>query len=112
MSPFLLTSLVCLSCLSCHLVTSYPFGAPACVSSPRHGPEPQTSELELKITRDVTQDGDIKLQLGHPQSESTFTFRGFLVKTTAPGKAGNIPAGYKGMSSSQESSCSQRGAAT
>ena len=66
------------------LVTSYPFGAPACVSSPRHGPSPQTSELDIYLEKNLTQQGDARLQLGHPQSD--FTFTGFLVRTKAPGE--------------------------
>ena len=70
--------------LSTHLATSYPFGAPACVSSPRHGLAPQTSQLDIYLEKNLTEYGDVRLQLGHPQSD--FTFRGFLVMTKAPGR--------------------------
>ena len=80
-SPALLT----ISILSFPATSSYPFGAPACVSSPRHGHAPQTSGLELEIYKELTHDGDIRLQLGQP--DSTFSFRGFLVTTKAPGKS-------------------------
>ena len=70
--------------LSTHLATSYPFGAPACVTSPRHGPPPQTSELDIYLEKSLTGLGDVRLQLGSPQAD--FTFRGFLVSTESPGR--------------------------
>ena len=63
---------------------SYPYGAPACVASPRHGVEPQKDELDIEIFKDTTVDGDVVIQLGSEDSESTF--KGFLVKTKAPGR--------------------------
>ena len=78
-------SVLTITILSPPLTSSYPFGAPACVSSPRHGFQPQTSELELKIIKELTKDGDVRLELGEP--DSTFSFRGFLVMTRAPGKS-------------------------
>ena len=69
---------------------SYPYGAPACVSSPRHGVEPQKDELDIKILKDTTIDGDVVVQLGSEDSEATF--KGFLVKTKAPG---NLEVKYK-----------------
>ena len=75
---------VLLLLLTTPLASSYPFGAPACVSSPRHGPAPQSSKLDLHLEKNLTEYGDVRLQLGHHQSD--FTFRGFLVKTEAPGR--------------------------
>merc|ERR1712088_741680 len=60
---------------------SYPFGAPACVSSPRHGMEPRTdrNELGVVLTKQVTREGVILLHLEAEAEENCF--KGLLVTT-------------------------------
>ena len=66
---------------------AYPFGAPACVDAPRHGGEPQTDLIDIDITKDVNQfseSGIVTITLGSDDAEETF--KGFLIKTKAPGR--------------------------
>ena len=62
----------------------YPFGAPACVSAPRHGFDPQEDDINIEITKEETQNRKFVIQLGNNEEEETF--RGFLVLTKSPGE--------------------------
>ena len=61
-----------------------PFGAPACVSAPRHGFDPQEDDINIEIIKEETQNGEFVIQLGKKEAEETF--RGFLVLTKSPGE--------------------------
>lgn len=63
---------------------SYPYGAPACVSAPRHGLDPQEGDTDIEISKEETEDGDFVIQLGEEEAEETF--RGFMVLTKSPGE--------------------------
>ena len=63
---------------------SYPFGAPSCVDSPKHGLDPQTGEIDIPVFKDVTPEGDIEVTIG--DDDSPVTFKGFLIKTKSPGQ--------------------------
>ena len=62
----------------------YPFGAPACVSAPRHGFDPQEGDINIEIIKEETENGEFVIQLGNKEEEETF--RGFLVLTKSPGE--------------------------
>ena len=63
---------------------SYPYGAPACVSTPRHGLDPQEGDTDIEISKEGTEDGDFVIQLGAEEADETF--KGFMVLTKSPGE--------------------------
>ena len=63
---------------------SYPYGAPACVSAPRHGLDPQEGDTDIEISKEGTEDGYFVIQLGAEEAEETF--KGFMVLTKSPGE--------------------------
>ena len=65
-------------------VNSYPFGAPACVSKPRHGVDPieDLNALNISIQKTV-QNGSVILSFKSNSPEDYF--RGFLVRTKSAG---------------------------
>ena len=63
---------------------SYPYGAPACVSAPRHGLDPQEGDTDIEISKEGTEDGHFVIQLGAEEAEETF--KGFMVLTKSPGE--------------------------
>ena len=62
----------------------YPYGAPACVSAPRHGFDPQEGDTTIEIIKEATETGEFVIQLGKKEAEETF--RGFMVLTKSPGE--------------------------
>ena len=62
----------------------YPYGAPACVSAPRHGLDPQEGDTDIQISKEGTEAGHFVIQLGAEEAEETF--RGFMVLTKSPGE--------------------------
>ena len=65
---------------------AYPFGAPACVDAPKHGGDPQTGLIDIDINKDVrmfSELGQVVITIGSEDAEETF--KGFLIKTKAPG---------------------------
>ena len=75
---------------------SYPFGAPACVSRPRHGAAPQPGPAPLEVTRQQGPAGAVRLTL-RAGAGLAGGFRGFLVVTAAPGTflPANMTAGME-----------------
>ena len=76
--------LVIVSILVISVSDCYPYGAPACVSAPRHGLEPQQGDPDIKVSKEQSEAGDWEVQLGAEGAE--VTFRGFMLLTTAPGE--------------------------
>ena len=62
----------------------YPYGAPACVSAPRHGLDPQEGDTDIEISKEGTEAGHFIIQLGAEEAEETF--RGFMLLTKSPGE--------------------------
>ena len=67
------------------LVTSYPYGSPACVSQPRHGGEPQKDREGLGITFTKEEEEERVFTLTLSSASDSDYFRGLLVQTKAPG---------------------------
>ena len=79
-------SVPCVIFLTISSTTAYPFGAPACVDAPKHGLDPQTDQIDIDIIKDVSlfsELGQVVLTIGSEEAEETF--KGFLIKTKAPG---------------------------
>ena len=62
---------------------SYPFGSPSCTNSPKHGGQPQSTPIDVQMTKDLDLNGNIVITLGNEGSQNKF--KGFLIKTKAAG---------------------------